>query len=85
MMPDQATSRLAEHSAGNNSLQALLGEDAYEDLYSPQTQMALALGRVKHTSQVYAGTVPEHITERRRIRNKAARRARRVNRQVRTR
>lgn len=56
---------------------------ALKDLRSPQTRMAASLayfGRVgeKH---VYAGTVPEDEVQRRRAKNRAARRARKVNRQ----
>jgi hypothetical protein len=64
----------------DNGMRALLGEDAFEQLYSPQTQMALALGRVKHTSQIYAGTVPAATVAKRRVRNKVARASRRANR-----
>lgn len=44
--------------------------------WSPQSQMAVALAG----KQTYEGTVPAHVKARRRAKNKAARRARRVNR-----
>lgn len=55
-------------------------QDEYANLRSPKTQMALALGRVKHPSQVYAGTVPPAVVARRRARNRVARQSRRINR-----
>lgn len=53
---------------------------ALDDARSPKTQMALALGRVRHESQVYAGTVPQATVDRRRAANRRARASRRRNR-----
>ncbi len=44
--------------------------------WSPQSQMAIALAG----KPTYEGTVPAHVKAQRRAKNKAARRARRVNR-----
>jgi hypothetical protein len=58
----------------------LSDDTALDDVRSPKTQMALALGRVKSPSQIYGGTVPPAEKERRRTANKSARRSRRTNR-----
>lgn len=42
--------------------------------------VALALARTTLPGQVYAGTVPEHVTASRRKKNKQARASRRINR-----
>jgi hypothetical protein len=43
------------------------------------SRMVLAMLQTKH---VYQGTVPAHVKEARRRKNKAARRSRRINRKV---
>lgn len=47
---------------------------------SPQTQMSIVLARVRPDMQIYAGTVPHHVKERRRAANRRARASRRINR-----
>jgi hypothetical protein len=70
-----------DNRTNDASMRDLLGDDAYEALYSPKTQMALALGRVKHTSQVYGGTASPFKVAKRRAKNRVARASRRANRQ----
>lgn len=83
-MHDQRTERSEPpDERPNNGMRALLGEADYEALYSPQTQMARALAKVKRPEQTYAGTVPYATKQARRVRNRVARRSRKTNRGVR--
>jgi hypothetical protein len=60
-----------------------LREKSGADYRDPKIGMALALSRVKHESQVYAGTVPQHVKADRRRRNRVARASRKINRRSR--
>lgn len=66
-------------------LSELLGLDKHvpDELTSPQTQMALALGATKSTDQVYGNTVPLAVRDRRRAANRRARTSRQINRRSR--
>lgn len=70
-------------SADEPVLAELVDDKVFEDLRSPKTQMALALGRVKTSGQVYAGTASPAKVAARRAKNKRAAQSRRVNRRPR--
>lgn len=70
----------AEASTDEPVLAEVVNDRLLEDIRSPKTQMALALGRVKSESQVYAGTANPIAVARRRAKNKRAAAARRINR-----
>jgi hypothetical protein len=71
---------MAEPTADEPVLREIVREKLLEDVRSPRTQMAIALGKVKREDQLYAGTVPHAEVQRRRERNRRARAARRINR-----
>lgn len=61
-----------------DAIKKALGRDAFDQAWSPSTQMAVALNATGKT--LYAGTVPAAVKARRRAANKRARAARRATR-----